>query len=462
MTHKDCCGPTYWDRWKLSYQDVEKEKVLSSGSRRSKRPEMGPAASMPAPAPCPELKFRTPLVQNCSLVSDYTLVPRTCINFEDISNTTTIPALTTVITKPEAALRRSSPDPTETGSGWRARVLQRVERVRAVGCGRGARFERSKHSISIDPFRYLSTSTLLVFIGNEWPFAFFHFSRCKENKVPFRSYEHAILCLSPTKLLTGSASHNWRARAMSFILAEFCSEIPITHGKITVMRLMDVSSGARSTKDTTFRKRFSLPVGSEPSFADQYVTSAFRSTGNDDGLSETYSSIDMDSDALPNIKNQADSVNAVEDMRHVDADSFLNNALLSIPTAHLQRGQATEPSLYLKRFARKTPTLAYGWFEMTGLDQIDTPPSLSSFEDVQLGDLFLYRTDRGVLFWLRENSPDGGVWRAISPGDKGSLNEYFSCRILVLQSDGNPTWVLPKTVERYKRSIRTKVQDKGA
>jgi hypothetical protein len=36
------------------------------------------------------------------------------------------------------------------------------------------------------------------------------------------------------------------------------------------------------------------------------------------------------------------------------------------------------------------------------------------------------------------------------------------CRILVLQSDGNPTWVLPKTVARYKRSTRMKMQDKGA
>lgn len=36
------------DHWMPSYQDVEKENVQPSGSRRSKRPAMGPAASMPA------------------------------------------------------------------------------------------------------------------------------------------------------------------------------------------------------------------------------------------------------------------------------------------------------------------------------------------------------------------------------------------------------------------------------
>jgi len=146
----------------------------------------------------------------------------------------------------------------------------------------------------------------------------------------------------------------------------------------------------------------------------------------------------------------------------VDADVFFNNALLSVPVVPSQRGQATEPSLYLKRCVHKTTTLTYGWFEIAGPHPIDTPPSFSSFEKVRLGDLFLHHTDQRISCWLWENSPDGGVWWAISPGNKGTLNEDFLCRILVLQSDGNPTWVLPKTVARYKRSTRMKMQDKGA
>jgi hypothetical protein len=121
-----------------------------------------------------------------------------------------------------------------------------------------------------------------------------------------------------------------------------------------------------------------------------------------------------------------------------------------------------EPSLYLKRFVRRTPTLVYGWFEMTGPQPISTPPSFLSFEDVQLGDLFLHRTDQKISYWLRKNSASGGVWRTIALGDKGSLNEDFANRMLAVQPDGNPTWVLPKTAARYKRSTRIKLQDEGA
>jgi len=121
-----------------------------------------------------------------------------------------------------------------------------------------------------------------------------------------------------------------------------------------------------------------------------------------------------------------------------------------------------EPTLYLKRFVRKIPTLTYGWFEMAGTQPIDTPPNFSSFDKVQPGDLFLYRTHEKVSYWLRENSTSGGIWKAISIGDKGSLNEDFSRRILTMQSDGNPTWVLPKTAQRYKQLTRIKLTDEGA
>jgi len=36
------------DHWKLSYQDTEKENILSWSSHWSKCPAMGPAASIPA------------------------------------------------------------------------------------------------------------------------------------------------------------------------------------------------------------------------------------------------------------------------------------------------------------------------------------------------------------------------------------------------------------------------------
>jgi hypothetical protein len=139
----------------------------------------------------------------------------------------------------------------------------------------------------------------------------------------------------------------------------------------------------------------------------------------------------------------------------------VNDVPLSQPTVPSPRGPASKPPLYLKRFVRKTSTLVYGWFEMAGPHPMSTPPNFSSFEDVQLGDLFLHRTDQALSCWLRENSTSGGVWRAIALGDKGSLNEDFSRRILALQSDGNPTWVLPKTVARYKRLTRFKVQDEA-
>ncbi|KAG1881318.1 hypothetical protein F4604DRAFT_1678887 [Suillus subluteus] len=147
------------------------------------------------------------------------------------------------------------------------------------------------------------------------------------------------------------------------------------------------------------------------------------------------------------------------DVKHVDGALFFSNTLLSPPTVHSQTGVDKEPSLYLKRFVRKTPTLVYGWFEMAGPHPISTPPSFLSFEDVQLGDLFLHRTDQKISYWLRENSASGGVWRTIALGDKGTLNEDFTSRMLALQSDGNPTWVLPKTAARYKRSTRIKLQD---
>ncbi|KAG2740462.1 hypothetical protein P692DRAFT_201810921 [Suillus brevipes Sb2] len=256
----------------------------------------------------------------------------------------------------------------------------------------------------------------------------------------------------------------------NIILAEFCSEIPIAHGKTTILQLMDVSSGTHSTFHTTFRQRFSLPIeneqcGNDRTCNEEEVSPSINISSPpapvDDRVSEaSYSSVDMSSasDGLHDDANQVDHANALDGVKHVNGALFLSNPLLSPPMVHSQTG---EPSLYLKRFVRKTPTLVYGWFEMTGPHPISTPPSFSSFEDVQLGDLFLHRTDQKVSCWLREHSASGGIWRTIALGDKGSLNEDFASRMLALQSDGNPTWVLPKTAARYKRSTRIKLQDEG-
>ncbi|KAG2132336.1 hypothetical protein DEU56DRAFT_757324 [Suillus clintonianus] len=231
-------------------------------------------------------------------------------------------------------------------------------------------------------------------------------------------------------------------KLMRFLDNEFCSEIPIVHGKTTVLQLMDVSSGIHSTIPTTFRQRFSFPIESE-----QYVENQ-PCNGNGITPSTALSNCPVPAPYDDHASNVTDSM---EDARHVDDDLFLNNSPHSLPMVTPQTGQAIETALYLKRFVRKTSTLVYGWFEMTGLQPITAPPSFSSFEVVQPSDLFIHRTDQTISCWVRENSASGGVWSAISVGDKGSFNEDFACRVLALQPDGNPTWVLPKSMARYKR-----------
>ncbi|KAG1883527.1 uncharacterized protein F5891DRAFT_990773 [Suillus fuscotomentosus] len=232
------------------------------------------------------------------------------------------------------------------------------------------------------------------------------------------------------------------------ILAEFCSEIPVANGQTTVLQLMDVSSGPQSAFETTFRQRFSLPIDpghdqihtrDSGDITPSHITNSVVPTSNDNQYPQP-STITTRSDNLSNGEDHilnVSSTDLAEDISLVD-DIISNNAPLS--TEH-----AAERSVYLKRFVRKTSTLTYGWFETTGAQPVDTPPNFLSFDTLQLGDLFLHRTDQKVSCWIREYSPSGGVWRVILPGDNGSHNEDFSCRILVLHSDGNPTWVLPKT-----------------
>ncbi|KIK31372.1 hypothetical protein CY34DRAFT_20000 [Suillus luteus UH-Slu-Lm8-n1] len=213
--------------------------------------------------------------------------------------------------------------------------------------------------------------------------------------------------------------------AQNIVPAEFCSEIPIANGKTTVLKLMDVSSEPNLIFKTAFRQRFSLPVNTHHQHIHNYDA-------------EVPPSITCHYDAVPTPTSHVDSI---------------ISSNVSISTE-----DAAESSPYLKRFVRKTSTLTYGWFETAGPQSITTPPNFSSFDDIQLGDLFIHRTDQNVFCWIREYSPSGGVWRIISLGDNGSHNEEFSRRILVLHPDGNPTWVLPKTVQRYKRLTRTQLK----
>ncbi|KAG2096048.1 hypothetical protein BD769DRAFT_1394800 [Suillus cothurnatus] len=234
--------------------------------------------------------------------------------------------------------------------------------------------------------------------------------------------------------------------------AEFCSEIPIANGQTTVLQLMDVSSGPHSIFETTFRQRFSLPIDTTcdrihthdsgevtPSIASDAVLTpkVHQCTPPTTKGSTVMTRSDDLSHGEDRMTYVTSCANSAEDTSHVD-DVLSNNAPLSTE-------YAVERSVYLKRFVRRTSTLTYGWFETTGPQPIDTPPNFSSFDDIQLGDLFLHRTDQKVVCWIREYSPSGAVWKMILPGDNGTHNEDFSCRILALHSDGNPTWVLPKT-----------------
>ncbi|KAG2086812.1 uncharacterized protein F5147DRAFT_659111 [Suillus discolor] len=238
----------------------------------------------------------------------------------------------------------------------------------------------------------------------------------------------------------------------NIILAEFCSEIPIANGQTTVLQLMDVSSGPHSIFETTFRQQFSLPIDTTcdhihthnsgevtPSIASDAVLTpkVHQCTPPTTKSSTVMTPSDDLSHGEDRMMYMTSCANLAEDTSHVD-DVFSNNALLSTE-------YAVEPSVYLKHFVGRTSTLTYGWFETTGPQPIDTPPNFSSFDNIQLGDLFLHHTDQKVVCWIRKYSPSGGVWRMILPGDNGSHNEDFSRRILVLHSDGNPTWVLPKT-----------------
>ncbi|KAG1885882.1 uncharacterized protein F5891DRAFT_1201480 [Suillus fuscotomentosus] len=200
----------------------------------------------------------------------------------------------------------------------------------------------------------------------------------------------------------------------NIIIAEFCSEIPIANGQTTVLQLMDVSSGPHSIFETTFRQRFSLPIDTTcdhihthdsgevtPSIAsDAVLTSKVHQctppTTKGSTVMTRSDNLSHGEDRMTYVTSCA---NLAEDTSHVD-DVLSNNAPLSTE-------YAVERSVYLKRFVRRTSTLTYGWFETTGPQPIDTPPNFSSFDDIQLGDLFLHRTDQKVVCWIREYSPSG-------------------------------------------------------